>query len=55
MGKQRDNMDSKGEKHRGADIEIKDCPECKHGRMWVSRGESSPTYTYKCTRCGHRI
>lgn len=55
MGKyQRNHTTEKGQHFRGQDIEKKICPNCRHDRMWVARGEN-PSYQYKCAKCGYKI
>jgi len=30
------------------------CKKCLNDKAFIHRGESSPTYKYKCTKCGNK-
>lgn len=47
--------DGKNSKSNKILIKNKECPYCHHDRVWISRGEISPTYLEKCAKCGRKI
>lgn len=39
-------------KNKNPRITDRKCSKCGHGRAWINRGNSFPSYRFKCARCG---
>jgi len=50
-----EKKDEKKVSNRNVRIVERLCPNCHHNYAWGPRGEESPQYKWKCSKCGYSL